>query len=78
MDEKRKPTQENAMVRAFLLTHEGIELDAIQASRMMAQEWGVNIDWHVFSRVLDYLEQIEGKAACVKRGGFCRYVVGIN
>ena len=40
----------------------GVELDAIKASQLLYEDWGIRIDWHEMSDALEYL--VRSKEAC--------------
>jgi len=44
---------ENQLVRDFLGMKIGMVFDGIKAQRAMTDEWGITIDWHVFTNVMD-------------------------
>ena len=42
----------------FLRLQKGVELDAMMASQLMSELWGIKVDWHEMAYALDYLERV--------------------
>lgn len=65
---------EGKLAMGFLKLQSGQELDAMDASCKMADEWGIKVDWHEFAYALDDLRRA-GLATCTKVGGNQRYLI---
>ena len=44
---------EQQLVRDFLGMKKGMVFDGVKAQRAMKDEWGINIDWHMFTNIMD-------------------------
>ena len=45
--------KQRQVARDFLEMKKGLIFDGITARRRMFDEWGINIDWHIFTEVMD-------------------------
>ncbi len=52
----------------------GREIDAMQASIAMQSDWGICLDWHEFSAVLDWMRSYGG-AQISQAGGMTKYTI---
>ena len=43
------------LCKDFLRMRKGTEVEAMQASQLMNQHWGILVDWHEMSDALEYL-----------------------
>ena len=43
------------LCKDFLRMKKGAVLDAIQASQMLHEHWGIRVDWHELGDALEYL-----------------------
>ena len=65
----------NTVLKIFLIEHcKGEEMDAIDASTKLIQRWGMRVDWHEFSYVLDELSRT-GYTTVTQPGGMTKYIV---
>jgi hypothetical protein len=55
IQEDRSPGQEHALATAYLRLQIGRAFDPISAAQAIRQDYGVSIDWHVMSDVLEVL-----------------------
>ena len=60
----------------FLRRKKGVVMDAMIASRMMRDEWGIDVDWHEMSHALDYLSRsLEATPTGARRDGIIEYII---
>ena len=50
--------QKYDLIRTLLSTMQGSTFHAIKASQLFNDRWGLSFDWHMFSDVLDIMQQI--------------------
>ena len=62
------PSFEITMCRDFISLYEGQEVNAIQLQQRIMKRWGKHIDWHHFSRQLDFMH----RNLLVKHKGFTK------
>lgn len=60
----------------FLRRKTGAVVDAMIASRMIQDEWGIVVDWHEMSYALDYLNRsLEATPTGVRHDGMIEYII---
>ena len=45
--------KQRQVARDFLQMKKGMVFDGITARRRMFDEWGISMDWHIFTEVMD-------------------------
>ena len=50
--------QEKNLIRLIILSLRGKHVDAFECTLIARKEFGLIIDWHEFSNILDYMERI--------------------
>ena len=73
-------TQESEMkkyniVRDFLEMKKGMVFDGIKARNAMKDEWGIDIDWHIFTEVMDEMTRFGGAIVVEVKNGRTTFMI---
>ena len=68
--------KEHQLCKDFLRMRKGTELEAIMASQMLRDHWGIQVDWHKMNAALESLVRSQ-EAERTGRGpdGFTIYLI---
>ena len=62
------------LIKTLLRTRKGSVYTGMTASQYFRDRWGIDVDYHIFSEVMDEWSRI-GLASVESEGGFTKYMI---